>query len=210
MSKYINNIVIVTDIFGTDQHISKLVQILSRHVNKAIKVIDPYNGSLQCFTNDKEAYQAFIEQCGHQYYSEKVQQALKQITTDTIVIGFSAGASAVWQNTREENHEHLKHVIGFYPSQIRNQLDVKPCCDVTLIFPIKEPHFNLNEIIQVLSKNEKVNCFKTIYNHGFMNPSSNNYSKSAAHYFSKTLSSMTKISELTTLLIKQKIHFIKE
>lgn len=204
------NIIIVTDIFGINQHINTLVKTLSHHLSKAIKIIDPYNGSKQYFNDDEKAYQAFINHCGHQQYADKVSEALKQLAADTIVIGFSAGASAAWENTQEKNYKYLKHMIGFYPSQIRNQLDVVPSCEVTLIFPNKEPHFNLEQIIYTLSKNKNVQCIKTIYQHGFMNPSSKNYSAIAAQFFLENLSLIANTSDLSILLTKQKIHFNKE
>jgi len=215
MNKNNYNIIIVTDIFGLNPHINNLVQALNHQISANIKVIEPYNGVIQSFTDDENAYQAFIKQCGHRQYAEKVNQVLKQVIGDTIIIGFSAGASAAWKNTEIANGSigkkplsHLKHVIGFYPSQIRNQLDINPCCEVTLIFPKKEPHFNLEETIQILSKSKSVSCFKTIYEHGFINPSSKNYSKIAAQYFSDSLFSITDISKINLLLTKQKAHFI--
>ncbi len=210
------HLILVTDIFGINQSIQDLAQTLKKTRDVNISIVDPFNGNQQNFTNENEAYQEFISRCGHHHYVNLVKSAAEKIIGELVIIGFSAGASAAWKfsnlttdTVQKTTLYHLKHVIGFYPSQIRNQLDVKPCCEVTLIFPVKEPHFSLEETIQILSKKKRVHCFKTIYGHGFINPSSKNFSKEADQYFSEILSSMTEILAFNTLLTKDKIHFIR-
>jgi len=182
-------ILIVTDIFGLTQDMKSFASKLVIQAGDNYKIIDPYNEIEQNFCDEDEAYQAFMDTCGHQSYSQKVIQAIEQLTDETLVIGFSAGASAIWKSidiknlTTEIKHQKVKHFVGFYPSQIRNQLDVTPYCDVTLLFPKSEEHFNLEDTLQALSKKSDVYYRKSIYEHGFFNPLSKNFSQTATTYF---------------------------
>ena len=202
------NIFIVTDIFGINQHIKDLVKKFTVQTNSLITIVDPYKGSEQTFVDDDEAYLTFIKTCGHQSYAKQLKSKLKKITDQTIIIGFSAGASAAWQNSNETN-KYVNQVIGFYPSQIRNQLTITPCCAVTLIFPIIEPHFNIDPVIEMLTKKQPVICLKTIYNHGFINPSSKNHSAKAAQYFTAQLVKLINAPEKHQLITEQQIHFVR-
>ena len=93
----------------------------------------------------------------------------------TTCIAFSAGASAAWRAQLLTGNTHLKKLIGFYPSQIRNYLalDAKVPCE--FIFPASESHFNVDEVIKALSTKADVKCYKTNFLHGFMNEYSTNF-----------------------------------
>ena len=214
-------ILIITDIFGLTQEVKSFAKELVKQSGDSFKIIDPYNTIEQSFCDDDEAYQAFTKACGHQNYSQKVRQAIKQLSNETIVIGFSAGASAMWHSTDNNvtsttSHQYIKHFIGFYPSQIRNQLDVTPYCDVTLLFPKSEPHFNLDKTLRALSIKNNVFYRKSIYDHGFLNPLSRNYSHTAATYFTLQLVKVIQAknsnisSEISSILTEDSMHFLRD
>ena len=111
-------ILIITDIFGLTQDVKSFAKELVKQSGDSFKIIDPYNTIEKSFSDDDEAYQAFTKACGHKNYSQKVRQAIKQLSDETIVIGFSAGASAMWHSTDNNyvtsatSHQYVKHFIG--------------------------------------------------------------------------------------------------
>ena len=177
---------IVTDIFGVTPSTQKLAKQLSAQY-QLVSIIDPYKGIQQEFTNEVMAYQSFIALCGHDAYQDLVSQcliqALSQPNNKILLIGFSAGASAVWRAIdRDSNlainskiNNRFLHFTGFYPSHIRHYLNMIPLCKTTFIFPRHESHFNVQTVISELSKNTYSLCIQTRFLHGFMNPSSVNY-----------------------------------
>jgi dienelactone hydrolase len=213
------HVIIVTDIFGLTLAIQKLAHTFNQHKNIIVTIVDPYKGVKKSFIDEREAYQTFIVETGHQQYTDEVKKVKNLIDDDIFVLGFSAGASAAWKSA-EHNLNALTHVIGFYPSQIRNQLNVIPCCPVTMIFPKTEPHFDINQTIKALSKIDNISCFKTRYQHGFINPLSINHSAEAEQYFLMKMSKIAKklnelmiINELkdsiNTIITDQQAHFIR-
>ena len=170
-------VVVITDIFGLTDDIIALAE------KKSATVIDPYQGVHQSFTDEAQAYQTFIEQCGHDTYTDMIWSVIDSMSTGVKILSFSAGASAAWRLTERFSPGTIEHLIGFYPSQIRHHLDVNPNCPVTLIFPCKEDHFDVDKIIQSVSKSNAVRCIKTAWRHGFMNPLSDNYNEQAVTVF---------------------------
>jgi len=215
-------ILIITDIFGLNQYVKSFAKQLVGQTEANLKIVDPYNGIEQNFNGEGEAYKTFINNCGHQNYSEKVTQAIQKLSGDTIVIAFSAGASATWKSmdannsinkTNKIKYQYISNFIGFYPSQIRNQLDVVPCCPVTLVFPKTEPHFDIEQTIKSLSLIDNVRCFKTSYQHGFMNPLSKNYTPTAESYFVMKIIEVSEnrfdFSNINSTITENTAHFFK-
>nr|WP_231619858.1 hypothetical protein [Pseudoalteromonas sp. SWYJZ98] len=93
----------------------------------------------------------------------------------TTCIAFSAGASAAWRAQLLTGNTHLKKLIGFYPSQIRNYLALDANVPCEFIFPESESHFNVDEVIKALSTKASVKCYKTNFLHSFMNEYSTNF-----------------------------------
>lgn len=104
-------------------------------------------------------------------------------------MGFSAGAAATYKalndfSSDSEQMKTIRHLIGFYPGQIRHHLDITPGCPVTLVFPRSEQHFDLDKVIDSLAKKANIRCIRAPFAHGFMNPLSASYHKrAAAHYY---------------------------
>ena len=117
--------IIITDIFGVTEAIFSLERSLSeKTVN--VTVVDPYDGEVKAFSNEQDAYDAFVSQCGHSAYISYVKTAIELAKENVVLLGFSAGASAAWKAIDYRYQNSVVHFVGFYPSQIRNHLDVVP------------------------------------------------------------------------------------
>ena len=189
------HIIIITDIFGLTTDIDLLSASLSTELTR-VTVIDPYDGYKQTFINEQAAYDTFMTQCGHERYSSAVSSAIALSEDEVVLLGFSAGASAAWKAIDQHSNPLIKHCIGFYPSQIRNHLDVIPCCPVTLVFPCEERHFEVDDVIAALSSVKQVNCIKTSFYHGFMNSLSDNYSLIGATFFNDKMNDSSKLDSV--------------
>jgi dienelactone hydrolase len=170
---------IVSDIFGHTANLDAFANELSGEVI----ICSPYEmEQLFAHQNEDDVYKQFINAVGHDVYLSKVQRAIKSAKPD-LVIAFSAGASAAWRAVSKAGSFTPKKLIGFYPGQIRNYLNLHPRCHVELLFPHSEAHFELTPVISTLKKMPGVNCTRTRYNHGFMNALSKQFNKYAyLHY----------------------------
>lgn len=180
------NIVIAPDIYG----VAPLKKMVTNQIAESLhscEVVDPYSGKKPCFQIESELYQHFIDTCGHDGYLQKVQHKLADIEGPIVLVGFSAGASAIWRAIGSERYPNVVGCIGFYPGQIRNHLDVTPSCPTKLVFPIEEKHFDIEPVIETLLDRSNVTIEKTKYQHGFMNPKSQGYNEKAAVYYSNWL-----------------------
>ncbi|NRD72356.1 hypothetical protein HQQ94_03680 [Shewanella sp. VB17] len=190
------NIILVTDIFGSTESIS----LLQKRIEKTgcqSTIVDPFNGVNKHFKSEPLAYQTFLAECGHDKYCDLLTSKIENTNGPSVVVGFSAGASAAWKSLVMSSHAGVAHFIGFYPSQIRYHLDVCPQLPVSLIFPAVEPHFEIDEVIKVLSIKPEVYTHKTDFNHGFMNPLSSEYSANAAGYYIDILCQVSLLMNIT-------------
>ncbi len=179
-------IIIVTDIFGETESTRSLQSMLSSKNSKAT-TISPYQSSKTNLKTENDAYQVFLDECGHEKYAVLVQEMIDTVSEKLIIIGFSAGASAVWNAIGKLPEKSIKYFFGFYPAQIRNNLETIPVCPMTLVFPVKEQHFDLSIVVDLLSSFENIRCINTKYLHGFMNPLSTHYSESGSKKFTDQL-----------------------
>ncbi|WP_165742915.1 hypothetical protein [Pseudoalteromonas sp. Z9A6] len=164
------NYLIVSDIYGLTPALSKLSQAISSN----LVIVDPYN-KIQAIESEKDSYNNFIQQCGHDKYTDKLLECFESLKVPTTCIAFSAGASAAWRAQLLTGNTHLKKLIGFYPSQIRNYLALDANVPCEFIFPESESHFNVDEVIKALSTKASVKCYKTNFLHSFMNEYSTNF-----------------------------------
>ena len=214
------NIIIVTDIFGKTVYTDNLSLLLQ--LRDAFTVtVDPYQGGYRNFIDEKEAYAAFISECGHDEYARILEQSMARMekspdadfkgknffsvnknesSNASILISFSAGASAAWIAAAGVYGNSIRHLIGFYPTQIRNHLDITPQCPTTLLFPMVEGHFDVNELIQKLSEKKNTICIKTNFMHGFMNPLSKNFSQKAYTFFLSIIRSVERFDDAAPLM----------
>ncbi|WDD97663.1 dienelactone hydrolase family protein [Thalassomonas actiniarum] len=179
---------IITDIFGVTDKLFAYRQQLER-CGCRVQIIDPYQGEKQEFTSEQIAYQRFNLDCGFEAYVSQISAALADSSREKVILGFSVGAAAAYKALDKlspgcAQEMVVRHLIGFYPGQIRHHLDINPRCPVTLVFPRNEQHFALDKVISCLTEKPRVCCIRTPFAHGFMNPLSVNYHQAAAnHYF---------------------------
>ena len=173
------NYLILSDIFGTT---SALID-LAEQLNTQFCIVDPYNGEPQLIEREKEHYNSFKQQCGHDKYFEIVKEYFKTLSEPTTCLAFSAGASAAWRAQSITENPYLEKLVGFYPSQIRNNLAINAKINCEFIFPKHESHFDVTHVIQNLSLKRNVKCKMAQFDHGFMNKLSDNFNESAYAYF---------------------------
>ncbi|MFY8275365.1 hypothetical protein AAEU32_14670 [Pseudoalteromonas sp. SSDWG2] len=167
--------VIVSDIFGYTDALQQLADGLDAQL-----IIDPYDGKCQHFANEQCAYQCFSEHMSIQRYSEKIAQSLMAVQQPVSLLGFSAGASAIWQYVCDMPHTDLPMISGallFYPGQIRYLLDKQPQVTTNIIFAHTERHFNVSEVMATLDTKKQTEVHSVQALHGFMNPHSDNFDK---------------------------------
>lgn len=180
------NIIIASDIFGMTPSLNKFVKKLAKQAQVAI--IDPYHGEQVNFKNEEQAYQAFIDEGGMDAYTLQLQNILTYIEQPVVLIGFSAGASALWRLIDKPLGLAAVHFIGFYPGQIRHYLEVIPHVPTTLLMPKHEQHFDINEIIAKLPKSELLSISQFNLEHGFMNNQSPGFNSKACVAFEQLIS----------------------
>ena len=182
-------VVIVTDIFGRTSMVDRMADCLKKQLVEVV-VLDPYGGIKNDFVDETVAYAEFISLCGHDPYAALVQQKIADLKGPLLLIGFSAGATAIWRCLDGAIARKIQHFVGFYPGQIRNHLCLIPLCPSTLIFPSEEKHFSVGEVMEALKRKEKVHCHQVSALHGFMNDLSPQYSKDVADEFYGLLGSV--------------------
>ncbi|BDQ37173.1 dienelactone hydrolase [Pseudodesulfovibrio nedwellii] len=167
-------VILVTEIWGRTPHVDLMAETLGL-ISNMVKVVDPYDETDQQFTNEEEAYSSFITRCGHDEYTRRVSHAVSRATEPVHLVGFSAGAGAVWATVCEGIKDTVHDALCFYGSSIRTMLDAVPTVPVELIFPEHEPHFNVQDVVHTLREKPMTQCHTVPYGHGFMNPLSANY-----------------------------------
>ncbi|MEI8616664.1 hypothetical protein P4S63_01580 [Pseudoalteromonas sp. B193] len=153
------NYLIVSDIYGLTPALSKLSQAISSN----LVIVDPYNNKIQAIESEQDSYNNFIQQCGHDKYTDKLLECFESLKVPTTCIAFSAGASAAWRAQLLTGNTHLKKLIGFYPSQIRNYLALDANVPCEFIFPASESHFNVDEVIKALRTKRVLSAIKPIF-----------------------------------------------
>jgi dienelactone hydrolase len=173
------NLVFVTDIFGESTWIDSLAVLTAKQVQS--QVISPYTFR-QNFKSETESYQAFTQAGGMEAYVIKVEAMLSTMPKkDTLFIGFSAGAAALWKVLADKESQFSKcHFVGFYPGQIRHYLDLEPKIETSLIFPKNEQHFELMPVISALIGKANTLIWQNDLQHGYVNPSSDNFDLQAS------------------------------
>ncbi|MBN2041281.1 MAG: hypothetical protein JW864_14670 [Spirochaetes bacterium] len=165
------NLIVVSDIFGKTGELLALCESLK----SPFDIIEPYSGKQMHFKDEPEAYDFFMNNIGIQVYSELLKDFVITVRKPSILVGFSIGATAVWNITEKVSSEIIKRSVCFYSSQIRNYTSITPAIETELIFPLNEQKFSIMEISDYLSKKKNVKIYNTCYSHGFMNKLSKNF-----------------------------------
>ena len=161
---------VATDIFGLTRHVTDFAKKIG-----SLRIVDPYRGVRHAFKEEAKAYAYFEDHMGLGAYAAHLTDTLSAINDNCLVVGFSVGAAAGWKAAGSYGGKNLRGVIGFYGSQIRHHTDITPVCPTTLIFPKSEDHFDVQTLASHLEGKDGLECIRTDYLHGFMNPLSRNF-----------------------------------
>lgn len=162
---YLKKILILTDIFGRN-YIEEFLSFFQNYI-----LLDSYEDNL-FFENEKIAYDYYMKSGSHEKYYQKALKILKKENIE-IIIGFSAGGTIAWRLS--EMKKELKKIICFYPSQIRNNLEIKPEVQTKIIFAKIEESFDTEKIKNILVKKENIEVEISDFEHGFMNKKSKKF-----------------------------------
>jgi dienelactone hydrolase len=162
---------IVSDIYGR----TEALETISSEILGSVEILDPYESKNIEFRNEKEAYEYFIKEVGLDKYTEDLIKYVRGYCDELYLIGFSVGASAIWNISNHKVASKISEATCFYGSQIRYNERVQPIFLVNLIFPDSESHFSVSDLIVTLSGTEKVAIKQVPFLHGFMNLHSKNY-----------------------------------
>ncbi|QDP02136.1 hypothetical protein [Thalassotalea sp. PS06] len=171
---------LVTDIFGRTDAMEELAAELSADSNTDSgslaewRILDPYQGVRHDFTDEASAYGYFQQHMGLTNYESLIAEELNN-TQYSLAIGFSVGASALWQYLSQSKSMSIQQAVLFYGSQIRNMPLNSPQVPTHIIQPKSEPHFDVNKLSIKLTQLENVSIERTKYLHGFMNRKSDNF-----------------------------------
>ena len=158
-------VLIATDVFGHTPAVSGLVRQLG--INAL--VVSPWDDNETEFRTEHDAYQAFIVEGGIARYTNKLLGILQDQSALRFVIGFSAGASALWINSAQECMKSVEHAVLFYGSRIRDFREIKPVCPMRLIFAEEEAAFDPSVLVNDLNHHGQSAEMAKGTKHGFMN-----------------------------------------
>ncbi|MBB1440816.1 hypothetical protein H5202_19555 [Shewanella sp. SG41-4] len=165
-------LILVSDVFGITPALIEFGKIVNAEI-----IADPYGGENLGFQSEAEAYSYFTEHVGLEAYHSIILELTLTAPLSSTLIGFSVGATVVWRLSGNSSVKNISRAICFYGSQIRKFRSVNPLFDVTLIFPVSEPHFDVVELQEELSSKRNVKIQKSNVYHGFMNAYSNNFNR---------------------------------
>lgn len=162
------HIILGTEIWGRTPHVVTMAKSLAEIAS--VTVVDPYDGNAPEFASEEEAYARFLEAGGHDAYAVQMAQALAEADEPTYLLGFSAGAGAIWSAVCGDERGIAKGALCFYGSHIRNLMGLETKVPVEMVFSDKEKHFDVEPVARDLQDKENVQCYLTHFEHGFMNP----------------------------------------
>ncbi|MFJ5762891.1 dienelactone hydrolase family protein [Neobacillus sp. NPDC093182] len=180
-------VIVIHEIYGINQHMESVCEKLS---SQGFDVICPNLLEREQpfdYSDEKVAYQNFMENVGFTEAVHKIKDILLSIKNEyqkIYIIGFSVGATVAWLCSGED---YLDGIVGYYGSRIRNYKEIVPLSPTILFFPQEEQSFEVDELISNLDKrNIKIHKFNG--KHGFSDPYSPNFNaKSAQDAFNEIL-----------------------
>lgn len=167
--------VVVTDIFGKTNALETLCQQFST----VFHIVDPYLGAEKRFKSEAMAYECFMKECGVEAYAGILEGVLSNQIDPVNLLGFSVGASAIWQLSDSLSQLNVRHAAGFYGSQIRHNFSNSPSVKLDLFIPKEEDTFDVSIFGTALADTSNVVLHHTAYRHGFMNQHSTNFDSTA-------------------------------
>ncbi|KQL18230.1 dienelactone hydrolase family protein [Cytobacillus solani] len=181
-------IVVVHEIYGINQHMVDLCELLSEE-NFDIICPDLLEQEIPFdYSQEEKAYQIFMDNVGFSNGLNKIKSILLDIKDEyskIFIIGFSVGATVAWLCCEEE---YVDGIVGYYGSRIRDYVNINPNCPVLLFFPNEEKSFNVNELVSTIDK-PNIDARICRGEHGFSDPYSSKYNEELAqNTFRETLS----------------------
>ena len=145
-------IIVVHEIYGINQHIIDLCELLSEQdfdviCPNLLKQETPFS-----YSQEEKAYRNFIDNVGFINALHKVKSIFSDIKdkySKIFVIGFSVGATVAWMCSEEE---YVDGIVGYYGSRIRDFVNISPKCSTLLFFPEVENSFNVDKLVSILYK----------------------------------------------------------
>lgn len=193
------HVVLATDIFGESDWTLKLKRVFSDQ-GYQVSLVTPYE-QRHTLQSEADAYALFTQYGGFDNYCEKIQQVVSaQLDIPCLYLGFSAGAAGLWRVLADQVVSNQSHLLAFYPGQIRHHLDLTPSVATSIVFPKQEQHFDLSKVIEYLVTKPKLNLIQNKLQHGYANPSSDNYNKEASDELMRLLSTSKCLLEPAQLI----------
>lgn len=174
--------ILISDIFGRTPALEKMGQALSKHAADW-DIVDPYGGADPGFETQDQAYGYFMTHAGLDKYLEILKKRLIRDPGNIIPVGFSVGAAVLWRASADPRFSSIEKGFCFYGSQIRQYTDIQPLFELELIFPRMEPHFDVLELMRLLSKKKRVRCSRADGLHGFMNKRSPGFDRACCDVY---------------------------
>lgn len=174
-------LIVAADIFGVTPELAAA----ARQISSEATFVSPYENTDITFTTEADAYRYFTQQTTVEDYAEKLHRTIELNSSPALIVGFSVGAAAAWLVAAcLENQQRVQFDL-FYGGQIRHHLSAQPKYPINLFSPSMESHFDITAVNVQLNLKTCVEVQPTLFMHGFMNPRSDNFSRSAAqHYWS--------------------------
>lgn len=166
------NILIASDIFGETASHLELCERLSKY--HLVTSISPYVQTPPRFNSESDAYHTFLKMGGMENYTARINTVEGANETE-VVLGFSAGGAAIWAS--QNTFPALVQGIAFYPGQIRHYLETNVICPWQIVFAKFERHFNQEDVLNTLAKNKNLSLYRAPFEHGFINPQSENFNE---------------------------------
>ena len=173
-------LLVATDIWGLSAALRQALQQLPDIALK-LEFAEPASAAGATFGDEQQAYQAFVATGGVPAYQALLTEKIRRHKPD-ILLGFSAGAAALWACSPQCADKSMLLVYG---GQIRHDSALKPACRVHCLWT-DESHFDVRALQSTLASTQNPNSFSQQhwpYGHGFVNPLSGHYDQAGAALF---------------------------
>lgn len=174
-----NALIVIHEIYGINPHILGFCESISKQGFDVFcpNLIAPREAF--DYTEEKLAYQHFMENVGFAgalFKIEKLLIDIKERYQKIFIIGYSVGATVAWLCN---NEKLVDGIVGFYGSRIRDYINVSPKCPTLLFFPEEEKSFQVDELIAAIGGSD-IEIHKCVGQHGFSDPYSQKYNEESA------------------------------
>lgn len=172
-----NALIVLHEIYGVNEFIK---DVCTRYHRIGFDVYSPnlLNKESYSYEQAADAYSNFMNEIGFHVYEQinALVNILKEKYDKVLILGFSVGATIAW---RCSENSMCDGVIACYGSRIRDYLEVKPSCQVLLIFT-DEDNYNVEIVMKQLIHIKGVNIKKMEAHHGFLDTYSKYYHREEA------------------------------